>query len=429
MLVDLSRFIDKNQTVAVALSGGSDSMALIHYMLANANKCGFKVVALNVEHGIRGDESISDTEFVKNFCADNSIPLLTYTVYALDKAKKDNLTVEQAARVLRYECFYDAINNKKCDLVATAHHGRDNLESVLINLFRGTGLSGAGGIKANYKNKIVRPFIHVTKDEIDEYVKINRIPFVTDQSNFNTDYTRNYIRHNVLPQIKTVFPEAEKAVMRFTEIAEAESEFLKESAFSAVNFSNEKAEINLPVHRAVMSRAIILCLKYLGLSRDWEKSHVDGVLSLQHNENGSKITLPKGITAIKEYDKIVFYREKVKSESEHPFKVGKTLIDGVTVSVTQVSKPINYKDGFYVDGDKIPKDAVIRYKRDGDKFTKFGGGTKSLNDYLTDKKIPLRVRDELLVLASGNDVLAIFGVAVSNKLKIDENTSIIYKLN
>lgn len=431
MIVDLKRFINKNQTVAVALSGGSDSMALLYYMLSQAEKFGFKVIALNVEHGIRGDASVSDTEFVKKYCALKSIPLLTYTVYSLDKAKKENLSIEQAARILRYECFYDAINNGKCDLVATAHHSRDNLESVLINLFRGTGLNGAGGIKGNYKNKIIRPFIHVTKDEIDEYVKLNKIPFVTDQTNFDTDYTRNFIRHNVLPEVKKIFPEVEKSVMRFTEIAESESEYLNECATSAVSFIDGKAIIPTSLHRAIMSRAIIVCLKHLGLTRDWEKSHVDSVLSLQNNENGIKVNLPKGIIAIKEYDKIVFYKEAENNLEfiETPFNVGKFNLSNQTISICQVTKPENLKDGFYVDGNKIPNSAVIRNKRDGDKFTKFGGGTKSLNDYLTDIKIPLRLRNELLIIADGNDVLAIFGVAVSEKVKVDDNTSIIYKLN
>ena len=431
MIVDLKRFIDKNQTVAVALSGGSDSMALFYYMLSNAEKFGFKVIALNVEHGIRGEASLADTEFVKNYCAIKSIPILSYSVSALDKAKNENLTVEQAARILRYECFYDAINSGKCDLVATAHHSRDNLESVLFNLFRGTGLNGAGGIKGNFENKIIRPFINVTKDQIDEYVKENAIPFVTDQTNFDIDYTRNYIRHEVLPVIKKVFPEAEKSVSRFTEIAEIDSAYLLECAQSAIKLSSDKAEIAIPLHRAIMSRSIIIGLKHLGLTRDWEKTHIDSVLSLLDNENSSRIDLPKGIVAIREYDKIVLFKqaENTAQLPETPFAVGEFKFFGKTFTVSTLPTPKNLKDGLYLDKNKVPLSAVIRTKRDGDKFTKFGGGTKSLNDYLTDKKIPLRLRNELLLIADKNDVLAIFGVAVSDKVKIDENSSVVYKIN
>jgi len=428
MLVDLSRFIDKNQTVAVALSGGSDSMALVHYMLSVKDKFRFNVIALNVEHGIRGKASISDTEFVKKYCEKLSVPLITYSVDSLKKAEEENLSVEQAARILRYECFYDAIRLKKCDLVATAHHSRDNLESILFNLFRGTGLSGAGGIKQNYENKIIRPFLSVSKEEIDEYVKTNDIPFVTDESNFDTDYTRNHLRLKVLPEIKTAFPEAEKALTRFAKILETDNEYLLDQAEKSVTLSKEKAQIPLSLHRAIFSRAVIIALKHLGVTRDWEKTHIDSVYNLTNLNNGSSIDLPKNIVAVREYDKISFYKKEQIKNIEIDFTTGTTEFLDDTLEVIKVNLPVDLKSGFFVDGDKIPLGAKIRTKKDGDKFTKFGGGTKSLNDYLTDKKIPLRVRDKIAVLASGNDVLAIFGIAVSDKVKVDDTTLKILKL-
>ena len=174
--------------IAVALSGGADSMALINYLVTNSQKYSIKVVALNVEHGIRGDASLRDSAFVKNYCESHKpyIPLLEYKVNALKKAKDEKITVEQAARILRYECFFDAIKTGNCDAVVTAHHSSDNLESVLFNLFRGTGLKGLTGIK-DFDGKIFRPFIKVSKAEIEEYVAQNSIPFVTDESNFSDD--------------------------------------------------------------------------------------------------------------------------------------------------------------------------------------------------------------------------------------------------
>ena len=136
MQVDLSKLINKNDVVAVATSGGSDSMALLHYLHQNSATLQIKVLALNVEHGIRGQSSIDDSTFVKDYCKENDIPCLTYTVDSLKKAKDDGLSVEQAARTLRYGCFFDAIEKGKCNKVATAHHLKDNLESVLFNLFR-----------------------------------------------------------------------------------------------------------------------------------------------------------------------------------------------------------------------------------------------------------------------------------------------------
>lgn len=429
MQVDLKRFLSTDNTVAVAVSGGSDSMALLHYMQSQAEKYHFFVVALNVEHGIRGQSSISDTEFVKDYCDKNSIPLLCYSVDSLKKASEQKLSIEQAARALRYECFYDAIKSGKCDLVATAHHSRDNLESVLFNLFRGTGLKGAAGIEENYDGKIIRPFLSVGKDEIEEYVNENDIPFVTDLTNFSDDYTRNYIRLNVLPEIKKIFPDAEKSVARFCTLLRADDEYLDGLAKSVIIEKDDCVKIPVNTDTALFGRAVIHALKKLGVKKDWEKAHIDGATSLLTARNGSSVNLKKGVVAIKEYDFITLYNATPSNTEEVPFKVGDTKFLNQTISVIEVINPKTLKDGFYFDGDKIPKTAVIRFKRDGDKFTKFGGGTKSLNDYMTDKKIPLRLRPSIPLIADGCDVLAVIGVAISEKIKVDDSTIKIYKIN
>lgn len=312
MKIDLSNIVSKNETIAVAVSGGSDSMALLYYMTENAKKYGIKVVALNIEHGIRGEASKSDSDFVKSYCRSRGIELISYSFDALKKAKTDKLSVEQAARALRYECFFKAIEEGKCDKVATAHHRRDNVESVLLNLFRGTGLKGVAGINAVYEDKIIRPFLTVTKEEIIAYMTENSVPYITDETNFSDDYTRNYIRLNVLPKVKDAFPEVEKSISRFAEIAKIEDDYMDGVAKNAV--SEEKDEntvsIALPLHPAIFNRAVIIALKKVGLEKDWEKVHVDSVYALTEKANGAKINLPKNFIATKEYDKIVFSAQK-----------------------------------------------------------------------------------------------------------------------
>lgn len=428
MKIDLTDFTNKNETVAVAVSGGSDSMALLHYMQSNAGLYGFKVIALNIEHGIRGETSVRDTDFVKNYCDKHGIGIVCYRVDSLSYAREKKLSVEQSARELRYNCFYDCIESGKCDKVATAHHLRDNAESVLFNLFRGTGIKGLTGISANYSDKIIRPFLSVSKEEIDDYIAKHSIPFVTDETNLSDDYTRNCLRHNVLPEIKKIFPEAEKCIARLSEIARTEDDFMEESAKNAVSFENGVAKIVLPLHRAVFNRAVITALKLLGIEKDWQKTHIDNAYSLTSLENGSQISLPKGIVAIKEYDRISFTVPENHCETEIPFSEGKSVLDNNTITVDKVGKVSDLKDGFYADLDKIPQTAVIRYKKDGDTFTKFGGGTKKLCDYFTDVKLPLRMRSSVPVLADGHEVLAIFGMAISDKIRVDKKTLNIIRL-
>lgn len=422
MRVDLTKFSLNSKVVAVALSGGSDSMALLCYLQSESKNYGFSVVALNVEHGIRGLESLSDTQFVTSYCEKAGIPLLSYSVNAPKKASEEKLSIEQAARILRYECFFDAINGGKCDVVATAHHLRDNLESVLINLFRGTGLKGVCGIKHDYKNKIIRPFLGVSKTEIEEYIKENSIPFVNDSTNFSDQYTRNAVRLNVLPSIKQIFPEVEKSVLRFCEIASEDDAYLEEQAQKILHLDDDKAQIDLPAHNALLSRACVKALNALGVEKDWEKVHLDSVKALCVGQNGNRIDLPCNITAVKEYDKITFYKGFSPVLDQFEFGVGDFVFGSQNYSVKKVDIPENLKGGFYIDQDKVPKSAVIRIRKDGDKIKKFGGGTKSLNDFYTDLKLPLYKRDCLPVLADGNDVLAIFGVAISDKIKVDSST-------
>ena len=427
MKIDLSKLISQNETVAVALSGGRDSMALLYYMLSYAKKFHINVIALNVEHGIRGEESLSDTKFVKDYCEMINIPLLTYSVDAIKKAEDDKLSLEQAARILRYQCFYDALDLKKCDKIATAHHLDDNVESILFNLFRGTGVKGAVGIEKDYNGKIIRPFLGVEKAEIEKYVKENSIPFVTDSTNACCDYTRNALRLKVIPEIKKLFPKMQDSILRFTEILKEDNDYLSLESKKILTLLEGKAEISIPCHYALFSRATITALKHLGIEKDYEKVHIDEVYALIEKQNGNSINLPKGVIAIKEYDKIVFFKASPSEKTQIPFSIGELEFLGKTLKVSEVVSP-NLKSGFFLDLEKIPNGAVIRTKKVGDTFTKFGGGTKSLGDYLTDKKIPQRERDLLPIITSGNEVLAIFGIAVSNKVKVDDTTKTIIQI-
>lgn len=428
MFVDLSG-ISPNETVGVAVSGGQDSMALLHFLHRNAEKFHYNLIAINIEHGIRGDASVSDSEFVESYCKKIGVPLLSFKVNSPAYAKEQKLSLETAARVLRYNCFMSAIESGKCDKVATAHHKKDNYETVLLNLFRGTGIKGLSGITDGYGGKIIRPLLSAEKKEIETYVSENAIPFVTDETNFSADYTRNALRLSVIPKIEEIFPDAENSVIRLSKSAKEDEDFISKEADKALMILPDRAEIKIPVHYAVFARAVIKALKSLGVKKDWEKIHVDAAYSLIEKKNGAKSDLLCGVTVIREYDRLVFTRQISATEKELSFALGEFEFFGNTYSIEKASeKDADLKRGFFADLDKIPQSAVIRNKREGDKFTKFGGGTKSLGDFFTDKKIPLRLRDNIPLIAAGDEVLAIFGVAISDKIKIDGTTREIIKL-
>ena len=436
MIIDFRENFGDAKIVAAAVSGGSDSMALLSLLISSPKKYGAEVVAINVEHGIRGESSLSDSAFVKKFCDDNGVTCISYSVNAAEYAKTNKLSVEQAARILRYRCFEDAIKSGKCDVVATAHHALDNLESVLFNLFRGTGLKGVCGILPRYDGgKIVRPLLKITKAEITEYISENDIPYVTDETNFCDDYTRNFLRLNIIPEIKKIFPDAERSAARFCELVSEDEDYLSSLSAAAIKTENGKAYLSADLPKPVFGRAEIAALKLLGVKKDWEKVHIDDAFALTKKETGKSVNLLCGIVARREYDYVVFEKaEETPRSGGMPspvlFAAGEWVFADKTLKIEIINKAgTDLKSGLFLAEEKVPANAVIRTMEPGDEFTKFGGGTKKLCDYLTDKKIPEPMRITLPIVAAGSDVLAIFGVAVSDKVKAEEKTERLFKIN
>ncbi len=429
MNLNLTPFKLNNKVVAVACSGGADSMALLYYMRSVAPLYGFTVKAVNIEHGIRGQASVEDSRFVEDYCKNNDIELKTYTVNAVDFAEKEKLSIEQSARKLRYDCFENAIKTGFADIIATAHHIFDNTETVLFNAFRGCSLKGIKGIDCS-RDYIIRPLLCVTKDQILSYLEENGVPFVTDQTNADTDYTRNYLRHKVLPAIKEVFPSVDDAILRLSTIAKQEDEFLDGLAEKSVNFVDDVCEIPLDIHTVLFNRAVIIALKKLGVKKDYEKIHADLTLLLREKQNGDKLCLPKNLVAIKEYDKIVIYRNEETTFEQFPFAIGSyEVLDGILTVEESKTPPTFLDDGvLYFDGDKIPPNAVFRLRKDGDIFNKFGGKTKKLKDYLIAIKYPARIRNRLILLCDEKNVLLIAGIEISDLVKVDKHTKKVLKL-
>lgn len=479
MVINFKESFGEAKKVAAAVSGGSDSMALLCALLAAPEKNGAEVVAINVEHGIRGECSLYDSKFVKNFCKERGVRLAEYSVNAAEYAKQNGLSVEQAARKLRYDCFMNAIESGFCDVVATAHHALDNLETVLFNLFRGSGLKGVCGIaEKGYGGKIVRPLLRYEKSEINEYIKLNNVPFVTDETNFSDEYSRNFLRLNVIPKIKELFPEAEKSVSRFSALAVKENDYLDKLAENALKTDcgtrGKIARLSADLPEVVFNRATIKALNYIGVTKDWEKKHADAVFSLAHKETGKILNLVGGAVAEKRYGEVIFYLDKNNSSfigseprgnscnntcgNSRDNTCGNFRSDACantrnakiteefslpftedlnTFSVNEKEYVIeripaegtDLKSGLYLAAEKVPRGAVIRFMKAGDTFTKFGGGTKKLCDLFTDDKIPKEERGYIPLLADGNKILAIFATRISEDAKACETTKTLIKIS
>lgn len=420
MKLNLAVYRDKR--ICVAVSGGGDSVALLHYFHAHASEYGITLSAVNCEHGIRGETSLSDSAFVKELCEQWNVPLFFFSADCPALAALRKTSVETAAREFRYEKFEKLLREKKTDIIATAHHQGDNAETVLFNLCRGASLTGAGGISE--RKGFIRPLLNVSREEIVAYLRKNGLSYKHDETNDDEKITRNAIRLRVLPVLEEIIPSATAGIVRFSSLARADDELLYELAGSLITRFNGGIKVRFCDKKPLFSRACLIALKEAGVEKDYTAAHLDALYALQQANNGEKACMPAGITGIREYDGITFYRAKKRSEEELPFALGTFCLAGTSFSVTLCEKREEGKRGKYVDLLKIPSSAVFRTRREGDVFTPFGGGKKKLKEYLIDKKIPQRERDELVLLAYGKEILAIVGVEISDCLKTGETSAI-----
>lgn len=434
----------KGQVVGVALSGGKDSVCLLDLLLAEREKLGIGVVCINVDHGIRGENSAKDSLFVKELCERKGIPLYYRKVDCPAYCGEHKTGVEEGARILRYRVFAEAVESGFCNIVATAHHRSDNAETVLFRLFRGSGPAGLCGIKEQSENgTIVRPLLRAGREEIDRYVKEKGLSYVTDETNADSAYARNFLRNEAMPLISERFPGAEEAICRFAEILARDEEFFCGEAEKYVTVSRGEISVKSGLPYALFSRAVLSVFKRLGITENYDKRHIDLLFSLQNERNGAEADLPSGISAVNDYGKITFRKGGRKEKADalpddgipfakQAFSVGEQRF-AIAPAETGERKALftecreetlfPARKTLFFDGDKIPEGGVFRTRRAGDVFTPFGGKRKKLKEYLIDKKIPARFRDGLALLCRGSEVIFICGIEISDGIKVDKSTS------
>ena len=434
---DINKYgiINKGDKIAVACSGGKDSMALLHYLLSKKDELGIELFAVNVDHCIR-EVSAQDSKFVAGYCEKHNIKLYSFKVDAKAFSEDKKLTLEQGARECRYRVFKSLVTKGVVDKIALAHHLQDQSETILLNIFRGTGIAGAGGMDFKRDDIYVRPMLNVSKNEIVAYVSSNEIPYVEDETNQDNDYNRNYIRNQLMPLIRNRWPNADALIASFGQNCKQDEDYIQ-SNIAKEAIINEEGIARVYTsyfvyHDSYVFRLILRAIKSIGISQNIERKHLKLIKAMAvESDNGTKISLPNGLTVIKEYNYITFTNRNIKiSTKTYPFTKGKIDVTGFGVVDTVVTKKLNLSEYTHlIDATKIPKDAIWRFRKDGDMFEKFGGGSKSLSDYLIDKKVPIRLRNLTPVLARGNEIYVIAGIEISDKVKVDKDTKIAYGIN
>lgn len=391
----------KNDRVLVGLSGGADSVALLHLLLQAADKYGITVGAAHINHKLRKTAD-RDMNFCKDLCDKLGVHLDILTVDIKSAAKAQGVSEELCARNVRYD-FFDSLGYDK---IATAHNKNDNAETILFNFMRGAGTGGLCGIPYR-RNNIIRPLLDIKKADIAEFCKENGYDFVTDETNFEEIYTRNKIRLSLIPQIENDFNE--NFVNTITENAELlrfDEEFLEKSAEKLYK-SEITSELSDTLPRAMLFR--LIQLYYKERTKSTQKLSFTFVKKLsellKNARTGSKIDLPNGFEGYISYGKLIIDKKTENVGFEYPIFPDKPLY------IPEIAKTVILKS------DKNGKIALsdtdaltVRNKRNGDFFYPGGmQGKKRLSDYFTDKKIPQKQRINIPILTKNGDIVSIIG--------------------
>lgn len=437
--------------IVVAVSGGPDSICLLHVLHTIRDELGISLVAAHINHSLRGNDSDKDEEYVKEFCNLLGVECFVKREDVQKISKEKKISTEMAGREVRYNFFQHILTEIHASKVAIAHNANDQAETVLMRIIRGTGMEGLIGIKAIRDNIFVRPIIDISRKEIEYYCKENNLNPRIDKSNLDTIYTRNKVRLELIPYIEQNFnPHIIETLNRLSVNMKEDSEYISKISKQYYSMYCDKSKNRVTIsskafkeHTSILSRIIRMALKELkGNLNNLDKKHINDIIELQKGCTGKIIMLPEGIRVLNNYGEISLYDENYESfkntyENEHILEINneyKLYEFGLSINLKlaqrqDVIKSNNIELTKYFDYDKINGKIKLRYRRNGDKFIPFGmNGSKKLKDLFIDLKIPKDKRDEIPLILFGEDIGWIVGYRISEKFKIDEKTKNILKI-
>ncbi len=444
--------IESGDKVLVAFSGGADSAALLHILKELESELGISVFAAHFNHQIRNVDAHKDALFAYRMSKQWGIPCFLKSVNIPELAKEKNLTMEEAARVGRYEFFFEIKERLNIDKIAIAHNLDDQAETVLMRIMRGTGLNGLTGISYKREDGVVRPLMDVKRYEIEEYCKVNDVEYRTDATNFQSCYTRNKIRLELLPFIEDDFACNIKEILsRMSNGIREDSLFLENISDNFYKKSHRKVEdyaIEFDLETfsgydvAIQKRLLRSAYTELTKSHDGlESVHLDEAIKILRNPKKDVMTnFPKGIIVTKKgYNLYVTQKPIVYENIDFEYVIDSekiTCIDeiGYTVEAEIMSKErcktlLSGTNIKAFDLDKIKGNIVVRNRRTGDKIKPVGfGGTKKIKDIFIDKKIPFSQRGNIPIFADDEKIIWVFGHEISEESKIDETTTQVVRL-
>lgn len=432
--VQRERLIPQGASVVVGLSGGADSVALLHVLLCLREELALgKVEAIHINHGLRGEESLRDQRFVESLCAQWEVPLTVHTYDVSAEAERLHQGVEEAGRTVRYACF-EAEAKRIGGIVATAHTASDNAETVLLNLCRGSGLHGLCGIPPK-RGCIVRPLIDCTREEVENYCCQHELSYVTDSSNSDIAYARNRVRHAILPELKHINPQAEAAIGRLIHSAvQWDAEITSEAALllahaktGAESYSRERL---LQGSSTVLSTALRMLFGERGKQRGSEY-HIRRAITVLHE--GGRLALPGGRLLTVTGDRMCLESSSMMSvfcfediEAGDVVTIDDDEWQLVALTREEYEQKLNFSKKWFLnacDYDKISGSMCLRSRREGDAFHPVGRGCgKTLKKLCNEAALSPMERTRLPILCDDRGIILAVGFGCDERVRITGTT-------
>lgn len=434
----------KGDRVLVACSGGPDSVALLRLLYTIKDNYKLDLYLAHINHKLRGKDSDLDLTFVKDLATELKLPFYLKTVNVRKLAKQKSLSIEEAARNARYGFWESLAAKHKLDKIATGHNQNDQAETVLMRLLRGTGPAGLSGIPIK-RGKIIRPLLEVSRAEILDYLKRNKIKYRTDKSNLKSDFLRNRIRNQLLPQLQKEYnPNLTLVLSRTAAVSSEQNEFVQKKVFSLSKKTITKLNQNVVALNLKNLKRLNPILQKNLVRLAWDKlegqiyppdfKDVERVLYLANTgTSGQRVNLTKGWWAEKSRDRLFLFRQNVKrmkvripvdnklTVPELGLEVNSEVLERKKLPKKILSPTENVA---YLDYEKFTAPPVLRNWAKGNRFKPLGmNGTKKLSDFFVDLKVPRHQRDQIPVLSSNGKIAWVVGYRISEDFKVRPESS------
>lgn len=439
--IEKYNMIKNGDRILIGVSGGVDSIVLLDVLVRIKARYNIDIIVAHLNHCLRGEDAEKDEQFVKSLSEKYGLKCYTKKSNMNLFAKENKISSEEAGRILRYSFFDELVKIENCNKIAIAHNKNDQAETILMRIFRGTGLDGLVGIK-HVNNSIIRPILDCSRDEIEEYQKMNHLEYREDYTNSQTIYTRNSIRHEMIPLIKKEYnSNIIDSLCRMSNLIQDDLNIINTSVMESllklefqehtkmVSFNKEKfLELDIALQKRVVRYGINkVKLDLNGI----EDKHIENILKLALNSStGKKIDITDGLIARNNYTKLeILYKQASGKDFEFEVEIGSTQnFESFKIeSYLEDKKNIDFytKDIFlkFFDYDKMKCTIKIRNRRVGDKFIPLGmTGSKKIKDLFIDEKIEADKRDEIPIVVCGDEIVWVVGYRIGDKFKVTDKT-------